>query len=176
VGYQAGHTLVELAVAMVVAGVLAGQAMPAFRDLLLQARMADAANALVHGVHLARQQALLRGTEVVMCRSTDGQQCRHAGGWSTGFLVFANHDGDSPPRVDPDEPVLQVGAPYPGGEIRANRGFFVLRPPGRRSVNGTLWLCDQRGDAAARVVVVSYSGRPRTAPATDSPSAVSCPA
>lgn len=172
--HQAGHTLVELAVAMAVAGILAGQAVPAFRDLLLQARMADAANALVHGIHLARQQALLRGTEVVLCRSTDGQQCSHAGSWSAGFIVFANSDGDNPARVDPAEPVLQVGAPYPGGEIGANRSFFVLRPPGRRSVNGTLWLCDQRGDTAARVVVVSYSGRPRAAPASESPSAVSC--
>jgi type IV fimbrial biogenesis protein FimT len=176
VGYQAGHTLVELAVAMAVAGVLAGQAVPAFRELVLEARMAEAANALVHGIHLARQQALLRGTEVVLCRSADGLQCSHAGSWSAGFLVFANHDGDSPPRVDPAEPVLQVGAPYPGGGIGANRGFFVLRPPGRRSVNGTLWLCDARGAAAARVVVVSYSGRPRAAPASDSPSPVSCPA
>jgi type IV fimbrial biogenesis protein FimT len=110
----------------------------------------------------------------VLCRSSDGRQCADAGDWSGGFIVFANDDADSPPRVDAGEAILEAGLPFAGGLIGANRSFFVFRPPGRRSVNGTLWLCDDRGEAAARVVVVSYSGRPRVAPARESPTAVSC--
>jgi type IV fimbrial biogenesis protein FimT len=172
---QTGQTLVELAVTLAVAGTLASGAVAGFTGLQRQARMSAAANALVHGIHVARQAALVRGTEIVLCRSPDGRQCVHAGDWGKGFIVFANDDGDSPPRVDPGEAILEAGDRFPGGFIGANRSFFVLRPPGRRSVNGTLWLCDDRGEAAARVVVVSHSGRPRAAPAHESPTAVSCP-
>ena len=173
---QAGQTLVELAVTLAVAGTLATGAVASFRQLQRQARMTAAANALVHGAHVARQAALVRGTEIVLCSSPDGRQCGDAGDWSGGFIVFANDDADSPPRVDAGEAILEAGAPFAGGFIGANRNAFVFRPPGRRSVNGTLWLCDDRGPAAARVVVVSYSGRPRVAPATESPTTSRCPA
>jgi type IV fimbrial biogenesis protein FimT len=173
---QAGQTLVELAVTLAVAGTLASGAAAGFGELQRQARMTAAANALVHGAHVARQAALVRGTEIVLCRSSDGYQCRHDGDWAGGFIVFANDDADSPPRVDAGEAILEAGVPFPGVFIGANRSFFVFRPPGRRSVNGTLWLCDDRGAAAARVVVVSYSGRPRAAPGHESPTAPSCPA
>jgi type IV fimbrial biogenesis protein FimT len=172
---QAGQTLVELAVTLAVAATLATGAAASFGQLRRQVRMTAAANALVHGAHVARQAALVRGTEIVLCRSRDGHQCVHAGDWSAGFIVFANDDADSPPRVDAGEAILEAGLPFAGGLIGANRSFFVFRPPGRRSVNGSLWLCDDRGEAAARVVVVSYSGRPRVAPAQESPTAVSCP-
>jgi len=173
---EAGQTLVELAVTLAVAATLATGTLASFRPLQRQVRMTAAANALVHGAHVARQAALVRGTEVVLCRSADGRQCNHSGDWSGGFIVFANDDGDSPPRVDAGEAILEAAAPFAGGSIGANRSFFVFRPPGRRSVNGTLWLCDDRGLAAARVVVVSYSGRPRVAPARESPTPVGCTA
>jgi hypothetical protein len=48
------------------------------------------------------------------------------------------------------------------GTIVANRPYFELRPLFRRSINGTVVFCDVRGSVAARAVIVSYTGRPRT--------------
>jgi type IV fimbrial biogenesis protein FimT len=171
----AGFTLIELLASIALLSVLAALAAPAFRDLLADARRTAAVNGLVRAAHGARLAAAARGHDVVLCRTADGLQCRYAGSWSAGFLGFVNRDADNPPRVDIGEAVLLVGSPWTGGSITANRTAFVFRPPGRRSVNGTFVVCDQRGVGAARVVVVAPSGRPRTALATDSPSPVSCP-
>ena len=47
------------------------------------------------------------------------------------------------------------------GTITANRASFQFRPFFWRSTNGTVTFCDERGVAAARAVIVSYTGRPR---------------
>lgn len=165
---QAGFSLLELLLVSLLAGVLATLAVPTFSKLQLDADMVAQVNRYVHGIHLARQEAEKYGTDVVLCRSTDGRTCRHAQPWQSGFIVFVNRDRDDPPQVDAGETLLQAGPGYPGGVITANRNAFVFRPFGKRSVNGTLSFCDRRGPDAARSVIVSYTGRPRAAAAAAS--------
>lgn len=172
---HAGFSLIELLLGLAVAAVLLMAGVPAFRTTLADARRTAAVNAIVRAIHGARIAAATRGVDAVLCRSGDGRQCRATGNWAGGFIVFANGDGDNPPRVDPGEPVLLVGEPYLRGSITANRSAFVLRPPGRRSVNGTFVVCDARGLRAARVVVVSTGGRPRAGAPADAPGPVKCP-
>ena len=144
-----GFTLVELLVTLTVLALLAGLGVPAFGHFMLEARMTSQVNQLVHGIHLARAQALQRGREVVLCPSSDGRQCTPGQPWNGGYIVFVNSDHDHPPQADEGEPVLQVGPAFTNGRISANRNAFVFRPAGRRSVNGTLTLCDRRGPKAA---------------------------
>ena len=143
--------------------------------VVLDSRLVSSVNRVVHGMYVARQEALKYGVEVVMCRSRSGLQCLHAGTWDSGLIVFVNRDRDDPPRVDPGEPVLQVELALSRGTILANRRAFVFRPWGLRSVNGTLTFCDRRGNASARAVVVSYTGRPRATSAAEAAGALSCP-
>jgi hypothetical protein len=56
--------------------------------------------------------------------------------------------------------LLYAHAPELTGTIVSNRPFYELRPAGR-STNGTVVFCDRRGAAAARAVIVSFTGRPR---------------
>lgn len=172
---QAGFSVLELLLVSLVAGVLAALGAPAFRNLLLDARMVAQVNGLVHGIHLARQEAEKRGTDVALCRSTDGRNCHHTQPWQSGFIVFVNRDRDDPPQVDAGETVLQSTPAWPGGVITANRSAFVFRPYGKRSVNGTLNLCDDRGPDAARSVIISYTGRPRATSADTSSNQLRCP-
>jgi hypothetical protein len=71
--------------------------------------------------------------------------------------------------------VLQTTAAWSGGVITTNREAFIFRPYGKRSVNGTINLCDQRGPGAARSVIVSYTGRPRTTRADIASNQLRCP-
>jgi type IV fimbrial biogenesis protein FimT len=172
---QAGFSLPELLLVSLLAGVLAMIGVPAFRNLLLDARMVAQVNRLVHGVHLARQEAEKHGADVALCRSTDGRSCDHTQPWQSGFIVFVNRDRDDPPQVDNGEAVLQATPVWPDGVITANRNAFVFRPYGKRSVNGTVNLCDRRGPAAAKSVIVSYTGRPRATPADATSNQLRCP-
>lgn len=172
---QAGFSLPELLLVSLMAGVLATIGVPAFRNLLLDARMVAQVNRLVHGIHLARQEAEKHGADVALCRSTDGRRCDHTQPWQSGFIVFVNRDRDDPPQVDAGEPVLQSTPAWPAGVITANRNAFIFRPYGKRSVNGTVTLCDHRGPGAAKSVIVSYTGRPRATPADTSSNQLRCP-
>ncbi len=170
-----GFTLLELLITLASGAVLLTLAVPAFTSLVLDSRLTSAVNRFVHGMYVARHEALKSGADVALCRSLSGRQCIQAGRWETGFIVFVNRDQDDPPRVDSGEPILQVEGRLPAGAILANRNAFVFRPWGR-SVNGTLTFCDRRGNPSARAVVVSYTGRPRAASAGEANGSVKCPA
>jgi type IV fimbrial biogenesis protein FimT len=170
-----GFSLLELLLVSLVAGVLATIGAPALRNLILDAAMVAQVNRLVHGIHLARQEAEKHGADVALCRSSEGRSCDHTQPWQSGFIVFVNRDRDDPPQVDPGEPVLQTTPAWSGGVITANRNAFVFRPYGKRSVNGTVMLCDSRGPEAAKSVIVSYTGRPRATRADISSNQLRCP-
>jgi type IV fimbrial biogenesis protein FimT len=156
-----GLTVIEFAVLLAVAGILAAAGLPALRGFILDVRMTRQLNAFVHSIHLAKQEAHKQNRYVAICQSPDGRQCQHGAGWREGWMVFVNSDRDDPPQVDAGERVLQVTARYQGGGIAANRSSFVFRPFQIRSTNGTVLFCDARGRDAFKAIVVSYTGRPR---------------
>lgn len=171
-----GFSLLECLAAVAVAGVVLLLGVPVIREFILDARLTSAVNSLVHGIHVARQEAAHRHLPVVLCRSRDGRRCTPDADAANGWLVFVNQDGEQPPQVDGGDLILQVTPGLPGGRITANRQAFIFRPYGWRSVNGTLVVCDPRGEAAARLVIVSYTGRPRSILARDHEGSFTCPA
>jgi type IV fimbrial biogenesis protein FimT len=88
--------------------------------------------------------------------------------------VFVNDDGDRPAAIDAGEAVLVAEGPVPGARIVGNREAFRFLPFNRRSTNGTLVYCDDRGPAEARALIVSYTGRPRLSDADPASRAVAC--
>jgi type IV fimbrial biogenesis protein FimT len=158
----AGFTLWELLITLALVGTLAGLAAPAFDTLLLDSRRTADINAFVLAVQLARSEAAKRSRTVVVCKTVDRLRC--GGGdirYDAGWMVFVNEDRVRPPHRSPLEPLLYAHVPALEGTITANRAVFEFRPLLRRSVNGTVTFCDRRGGAAARAVIVSYTGRPR---------------
>jgi type IV fimbrial biogenesis protein FimT len=157
-----GFSLLQLLVTLAVAGTLLGLAVPSFRAFLLDSRMTADVNAFVLAVQVARSEVAKRGRTVVVCRTLDRQRCDGAAlDLAAGFMVFINEDDDYPPARGRAEPLLYAHERELTGRISANRPFFEFRPRPRRSTNGTVVFCDERGAGAARAVIVSYTGRPR---------------
>lgn len=172
---QSGLTLPELLAAMGILAILGAAGSAGLDRLLANARMNSATNEWVHRVHQARHAALSRSAEVVLCPSRDGRQCAGDNDWTSGWLMFVNHQGHNPPRVDDDE-YLIAADPTPGPlRITANRTAFVMRPFGRRATNGTVLLCDPHGRTEARAVIISYTGKPRASRVNSSGGALTCP-
>lgn len=152
---QHGLTLLEVLTAIAIVAVLAGLAVPALDRVVLNARRTAAMEALVRAAWFARIEALQRGRPVLLCASSDGERCTaDPGAWSDGWLV-----------APADSPTLALrrgaGATDPRARLLANRSAFSFEPYERRSTNGTLAWCDDRGAAAARAVVIAPTGRPR---------------
>jgi type IV fimbrial biogenesis protein FimT len=170
-----GHTLIEILIVLTITGIVSALAIPGTLGLIQDSRRTSAINALVRSLQYARSTAAMQQRTVVVCRSADGETCSGQR-WSDGWIVFADLDRDRPPERDPGEPVLARQEAL-GGDARmgGNRIRFSYRPFGRRSTNGTLVYCDDRGPSSARAVVVSYTGRPRIAREAPGGGALSCP-
>ena len=157
-----GFTLWELLCTLGVTAVLLGLGVPSFHRFLLDSRRTADVNAFVLAVQVARTEAAKRGDAVVLCPSRDGRRCSNdEQGYGAGWLVFVDRDSKRPPQRSDDELLIYAYRPELLGSIVGNRPYFDFRPIMRRSTNGTLVFCDERGAAAARAVIVSYTGRPR---------------
>ena len=170
-------TLWELMLALAVVATLVGVGVPSFRQIALDARRTADVNAFVTAIQLARSEAAKRARSVIVCKTADRVRC---GGreieFDAGWMVFVNDDDLLPAGRSAAEPLLFAYAPVMGGTIVSNRPLYEFRAYRRRSTNGTVTFCDERGARAARAVIVSYTGRPRVAAAGPGRRALVCAA
>jgi type IV fimbrial biogenesis protein FimT len=156
-----GLTLWELLCALAIAAVTLTAAVPIFRGFLLDARLTADVNGFVLAVQIARSEAAKRGRPVIVCKTDNTFRCGDAAlPVDAGWMVFVNVDDEYPPRRSPSEPLLYMYEPEIAGTVVSNRPYYEFRVS-RRSTNGTTVFCDERGSAAAKAVIVSYTGRPR---------------
>lgn len=169
-----GFTLYELVVTLGLVAILVALAVPSFAGSIARQRQRVEIDALFHAVHLARKESIMRRKVVSLCPSLDGENCSPDLDWSRGWLMFENKDRDSPPSVDPGEPVLTRHKVADNVRIVANRRGFTLRATFLRATNGTLIICDAGNRIAAKALVISYTGRPRVARRKTNGDAYSC--
>ncbi len=116
-----GFTLLELMVTLLVSSILLAIAVPAFRSVVQQNRLAAAVNSLVGAFAIARSEAVKRGVNVTVCPSGGGTNCNNAAPWQNGWLVFT--DGGTIGTVDGTDLILRVGQPVTGGVTFTSNGF-----------------------------------------------------
>ncbi len=154
--------MLELLTAITLIAIIVGLGAPSFREIAFNARRAEQVNALLRALHAARSAAILRAEPVVVCKSHDGAQCAtDTSIWSEGWIVFANRDSDSPPRVDAGESLLMIQPRAERLAVRANRDAVTYWPFALAGTTVSFVFCDERGAASARAIIVSQTGRPR---------------
>jgi len=159
---HAGFTLIELVIALCVASILAGIAIPALQGASEAARSGAAKGHLYESWLSSVSHAANTGSEVVLCPG-DAGGCRDSIDWSAGWIAYADIDGNRARGTH--EPVLSHAEPLSGKvHLRSTVGRtrVVFQPNGGNAGSNITWtLCDGRGASAASTIVVSNAGRLR---------------
>lgn len=145
---QAGFTLMELLLTLVVLGILITLALPSFNQFRQNNRLASEANEMVASFQFARSEALKRGVPVQVCSSSDGVACN--GDWEQGWIAMADPGGTNE--------VLRVWS-SPGTDFTFNpaAGTVSFEPSGFSSGAAAqqfdMLLSGCTNDSARRVLV-----------------------
>jgi len=100
---------------MVVIAIVASlmmMAAPSYRSVTSSNRIAAEIDGLLGDLQFARVEAIKQGQPVVVCVSADGAQCANSTNWQSGWIVFADLNGNGAP--DAGETVLRVQRPFVG--------------------------------------------------------------
>jgi type IV fimbrial biogenesis protein FimT len=177
---QSGFSLIELVVAITIAGVLVGLAVPNMRMFNQNNRLTDASNDLLRSLQVARSEAITRQRTVVLCASdnptADDAVCSY--GDFTGWIVFEDNN-NSWQREAGDNIIDQHNKLSDTLTIRADNDGIVSFSPtgfanlaGVRAPSANVVICDKRGiealggvangpAAGGRALVITPTGRGR---------------
>jgi type IV fimbrial biogenesis protein FimT len=164
---RAGFGLIEMLVALTIAGILIGWAVPGFSRLLQDLEGERRIHALRAAVQLARTEAVYRGVPTTICPLDRNGRCD--GEWSRGWTVFRDPERSS--RLAGAEAVIRrfegvaeaarlhlraFGTTryfrmLPNGQTDWQNGRFVYCPPPARKLR-------------VRALVINVQGRARIRP------------
>lgn len=174
--HVSGFTIIELMITVAVIAVMLTIAVPSFGNLVQNNRMTTNVNDIIATFTLARSEAIKRSQRVTLCPVADADACgaaltpaacacSGANTWETGFIAFADTDGDA--VVDAGETIIKVlGSPGNNVTIRSvtaeyNTSLTYLANSIVNGSAGTLKVCDSRGATQARGVRINTTGRVR---------------
>lgn len=160
---QQGVTLIELMIALSIAAILLGIAIPSFRQTISNNRMASIANEFIGGINYIRSEAIKMGRSVTMCKSSDGSTCATANTvfWEDGWIAFVDLDADG--ALDSGETILRTWPALTSSytlRSTALPDFLRYDPQGVSSGNGTFAVCHDSAEAEAKVLIITRL-RPR---------------
>jgi type IV fimbrial biogenesis protein FimT len=163
-------TLVELLVALAIAGILLATAVPRLGTWMAERELDDRADALLHTLDRARTEAVKRGNRVSVCPRAGGACPGVPAPWEAGWTVVA-----ATPGGDGSNAAVAIERPAPSGiTIRGNRPVadyvsYTTLGHARRLDGalqmGTFVVC--RSGHRARKVIVANSGRARSERTTE---------
>lgn len=140
---QKGFTLLELMVALTIAGILLGLAVPAMGTFIRSSRLSGSSRDFVVDFAVARNEAVQRATTVTVCTSADLATCSNAS-WNDGRLIFV--DGGAAGVVDGGDLILSVTQPLNASLVTGAAGiavpnFISFTAMGRVANVGQITVC-----------------------------------
>ena len=147
-----GFTLIELMITIALLGILLALALPSFSDMIRRTAVSSAASSLSVALATARSEAVKRGRNVSVCKSTNGSTCVTSGDWSTGWVIYAT--AGTPIKVF-EAP--SGGLAMTGSTSIVNVVTFTATGGTTLASVGTITVC--KSGQTSRVISVAVSGR-----------------
>ena len=167
-----GFTLIELLIAISISMIILTFAVPSFSSFIKNGRVTTYTNTLVTDINYARHEAVTRGDKVILCRSADptasSPTCGGSGnGWTTGWLVFINTDGNTTYDAGTDTLLRATSETAGSITIETNstaNANLIYKADGTIDMGGgtaVFAVCDDRGEGYGNQLHVNPTGRPR---------------
>lgn len=171
VGKNAGFTLIELMVTMVVGAVLMAVGVPSVRTFLRNAELASASNNLIAAVNAARGEAMKRGSNAMVIP-------RPGVGWSSGWVVFIDQNRNGLYDAASDTTIFEQSLPADTSlAVSGSAAYLLFDASGYAKTTGggfsattmTIKRTDVTDFSQIRRIKVAQTGRVRGCkPAGDS--------
>jgi type IV fimbrial biogenesis protein FimT len=157
-------------VALALGASLTSLVAPSVAQFVASTQVSSASTSMMASLFLARHEAIKRHGRVVLCKTSDGNQCAHSGGWEQGWIVF--HDVNNNGLREETEQIIQQQMPL-SGSLRMTGNTPVARYISYGSMGstrtvggafqaGTLTLCRPAADSVeGRQIILNAAGRPR---------------
>ena len=168
-----GFTLLELIVAISIAGILMAMAIPSFSDMMRNNRLTTYTNELVTSLNIARSEAIKRGVTVHVAKIS----ATTASNWSeSGWNVFVDTDNDhnfdlpSVPPKSTDDILIRSYDKLPANYTLMSNNFsnyITYKSDGTSNTNGSFAVCDNSDGTnvpkayTSRLIIVNTVGRIR---------------
>ena len=170
-----GFTLIVLMIAVAIAGVLLGIALPAYSSAKAAAQTQTLRDALLGALLESRNAAALYERDTVLCPSRDGLTCADSFEWQHGFVAAIDLNGNDTVD-DADRRLLFRGETR---DVRlltsGGRKRIQFQPNGTNAgSNATFTFCDRRGPTRATSLVMNNRGDLREARPSATAVAAAC--
>lgn len=151
---SSGFTIIELMIAVAIAGVMAAIAIPGFSTFIKNNCMTTTANSLVTSLQLAKSEAVKRRQTVTVAPTKSSGDADYASNeWGEGWTV-----ADSTETIRVVELTCGVGKTTVDGDDTS----VIYDSTGFTNTTSTFTICDDRTLETGREVSVNSLGRPTT--------------
>lgn len=158
-----GLSVLELLIVLAAITIVALVAIPNSTVLLEKYRLKTTETSLLKGLEIARKEAQMRSTTVVVCPSSNGHTCRRDSNWNHGWVVFSDGNGNG--TVQDIELIKAFKAPHQRINIEAtgateSRAVFTATGliSDQVTLTGRFKICMQDSSASPRLVEVEPDG------------------
>ncbi|CAM3004547.1 GspH/FimT family pseudopilin [Legionella worsleiensis] len=150
--FFAAFTLIELLITLCVLSILLMVAIPSFRTMVLNNRLAANADSLVNALNYARSSALSQAMTIKVCPlSTPGSTVCGAD-WNTGWIIVTQPTSGTATLLKSQQ------SPSGASSLTANTVEVLFDRFGLSTTQSNFTLCDDRGGTFARSVEVLTTG------------------
>ena len=116
-----GFTVIEVIICLAITGILFTLALPSVSHMLSSNQQTSVLHTLFTNLSLARTKAIVSQQHILLCKSSNGQQCTNTSKWSDGWLIFADIDNNK--QINNGEYVIHVQQALPDYMELSYRGF-----------------------------------------------------
>lgn len=158
-----GLTVLEMLIILAAIAVVVLIAVPGSDILLEKYRLKATYSELLNGLELAKSEAQMRGSTVIMCPSSNGHSCRSDHNWNHGWLVFTDGNGNGTAQeiefIQAFEAPNQKIRIVASGAVEATASFTATGLVEQNEMHaGRFKICLRDSDAPPRVMNVAEDG------------------